>query len=155
MRQGASAIMEPETPDTRTICAGYGDRPDALLEILHDVQGAEGYIARDAILIVADALNLSRAEVFGVMSFYDDFRQEPAPKGMVKLCRAEACQAVGADKLARDLETRNIPTETVYCLGNCALGPAAMVEGRLLGRADRAKIEALVTAAKAGASANG
>ncbi len=142
--------MAPETSHTRTICAGYDDRPDALIEILHDVQARDGCIAKGHILIIAEALNLSRAEVFGVISFYDDFRSEPAPPGMVKLCRGEACQALGADKLAAELEAHGLATETVYCLGTCALGPAAMVETRLLGRADLEKIAALVSTTKAG-----
>ncbi len=131
------------------ICARYGNRSDALIEILHDVQETGGHITRDAIVGIAAALNISRADVFGTLSFYDDFRTEPVAAGMVKLCRAEACQSVGADALAARCDANGIAHETVYCLGNCALGPAAMVDGRLIGRANEEKLASAVRHAKA------
>lgn len=132
--------MTAKPADVAAICAGYGNRPDALIEILHDVQAAAGFISTEAMRAIAGALNISRADVYGTLSFYDDFRLEPGQKGMVKLCRAEACQSVGADALADRCTANGIAHEHVYCLGNCALGPAAMVEGRLIGRADADKI---------------
>lgn len=140
--------MTANAADTKAICGTYDNHPEALIEILHDVQAARGAISRDDIRVIAIALNLSRAEVFGTLSFYDDFHMEPAPKGLAKLCRAEACQAVGADGLAAACDAKGIAHEAVYCLGNCALGPAAMVEGRLIGRADAGKVGAAVRLAK-------
>jgi formate dehydrogenase subunit gamma len=129
----------------RAICERHGRKPDALIEILHELQHAHGYVPREAVPPVADALNISRAEVHGVVTYYHDFRSAPAGRVVVKLCRAEACQSVGVDALAADLEKRlgvasgetrsdgAVTLETVYCLGNCALGPAAMVNGKLYG----------------------
>jgi formate dehydrogenase subunit gamma len=122
-----------------TVCGTYGDQPSALLEILHDVQQALGYVPIDVIAAIAQRLNISKAEVHGVVSFYHDFSDKPRPSVVVKLCRAEACQAMGGDglaaeaaaKLADDNQTLVLP---VYCLGNCALAPAALVNDRLLGR---------------------
>jgi formate dehydrogenase subunit gamma len=135
------------------ICAARQNRPDALIEILHDVQESLGHLPKAAIQPIADMLNLSRAEVFGVVSFYHDFRTAPASGPVVKLCRAESCQAMGCDALAETLAGAvdwkgNAPEiRTVYCLGNCALSPAAMVGDRLIGRADIRKIaEAVATA---------
>ena len=137
------------------ICAARQNRPDALIEILHDLQEALGHIPKAAIQPIADRLNLSRAEVYGVVSFYHDFRTAPASGPVVKLCRAESCQAMGCDALAASLAGAvdwqgNAPEiRTVYCLGNCALSPAAMVGGRLIGRADVQKIVKTVAAARA------
>lgn len=135
------------TERAEALCATRANRPEALLEILHDLQDAAGFVPRDAIPAIAKALNLSRADVYGVVSFYHDFRDAPAAGPVVKLCRAEACQALGCETLAASLE-KNPPgvggekavIETVYCLGNCALGPSAMVGERLIGRADADKI---------------
>jgi len=135
----------------REICERYDDQPDALIEILHDLQAGTGFIHTDAMRTIAEALNLSRAEIQGVVSFYEDFRFEPETPGTVKICRAEACQAVGADQLAADLLAAKVPCEAVYCLGNCALGPAAMIETDLIGRATVAKIQSHAKHHKTGA----
>jgi len=132
--------MTANAADVDAICAAYGNKPDALIEILHDIQAAAGFISPGAMKEIATALNISRADVYGTLSFYDDFRTEPAAVPQVRLCRAEACQAVGADALAAACDANGITHGHVYCLGNCALGPAAMVEGRLIGRADAEKI---------------
>jgi formate dehydrogenase subunit gamma len=141
----------------RAICRRHGRRPDALLEILHELQHEHGYVPKAAVPPIADELNLGRAEVHGVITFYHDFRQEPAGRCVVELCRAEACQAVGADDLAADVEKRlkvksgetradgEITLKTVYCFGNCALGPAVTVSGKLYGGGVTAeRIESLV-----------
>ena len=126
-----------------------------LLPILHAVQEAFGHVPPAAVPVIAEALNLGRAEVHGVVTFYHDFRAEPAGKSVVKLCRAEACQAMGGDPVAEHAEralgvgfheTRadgKVTLEPVYCLGLCACAPAAMVNGRLVGRLDKAAVDAI------------
>ena len=107
------------------------NRIGALLPVLHDIQDKLGYVPPDAVPMIARALNLSRAEVHGVITFYTDFRSEPRPTRTVRICRAEACQAVGAQDLVDAAEGR---AEQVFCLGNCALGPSVEVDGRVVGR---------------------
>jgi formate dehydrogenase subunit gamma len=126
--------------------AAHGTRPGALLPILHAIQEELGFIPPGATGLVAEGLNISRADVHGVISFYHDFRSTPPGRTVIKLCRAEACQAVGAARLAQDFTARHrvafgetspdgaITLEAIYCLGNCALGPSAMVDGELVGR---------------------
>jgi formate dehydrogenase subunit gamma len=127
-----------------------------LLPILHGVQAAFGYVPQDTLPVIAAHLNISRAEVHGVVSFYHDFREAPAGRHVVKLCRAEACQAMGADALAGRVQAAlgcdwhdtagDVTLEPVFCLGLCACGPAAMVDGQLIGRADVDAIMAKVRA---------
>ncbi|MEO1091930.1 MAG: NAD(P)H-dependent oxidoreductase subunit E [Pseudomonadota bacterium] len=136
----------------RALIAPHLDVDGGLLPALHAVVEDRGWIEEPSITVVADAFNLSRAEVFGVVSFYDDFRTTPPGRHVVKLCRAEACQAVGAERLVRTMEERlaspidatsadgRVTLESVYCLGNCALGPAALVDGELRGRVDAADL---------------
>jgi formate dehydrogenase subunit gamma len=128
----------------------------ALLPILHALQNEFGYVDDAAIPLLADALNISNAEVLGTISFYHDFRRELAGQTVIKLCRAEACQSVGCEALveyAYDHHQLSIDAtstdgrvtfETVYCLGNCALGPAALVDGELIGRVDRQTLTELI-----------
>ncbi|MGY9045816.1 hypothetical protein P775_06900 [Puniceibacterium antarcticum] len=132
-----------------------------LLPILHALQSAFGHVPARAIPLLAEALNITKAEVHGVMSFYHDFREVPAGRHVVRICRAEACQAVGADALADATlaelgiawhgTTPNgaVTIEPVYCLGLCACGPAAMVDDRVVGRVDRAHMTALMKEAGA------
>jgi len=134
----AAAIVEAEA-----------DRPGALLPILHALNETFGCVPADAIPIVASALNLTRAEVHGVVSFYHDFRPEPPTGRLVKLCRAEACQARGGEALAAAIEAHlagrtDVAIEAVYCLGLCASGPAAMVDGRPYARLDAGALERLL-----------
>ncbi len=129
-----------------------------LLPILHAFNEHFGFISNDAIVLVADVLNLTRAEVHSVVGFYHDFRRQPAGRHVVKVCRAEACQSMGSEALAERLERalgisfgdttpdRRVTLEEVFCLGNCALSPNVMVDGELHGRADEAKVLALVGA---------
>ncbi|WP_300531006.1 NAD(P)H-dependent oxidoreductase subunit E [Maricaulis sp.] len=133
--------MSHHTDGIAEICAHYKDEPSALIEILHDVQARFGHVGDEAARDIAARLNITRADVQGVRSFYSDFTTAPASPARIKLCRAEACQAVGSEALAAALTARGIETEIVYCLGNCALGPAAMVQGRLIGRADADTLE--------------
>lgn len=120
-----------------------------LLPVLHALSERFGYLPAEAVPLVAEVLNLSRAEVQGVVSFYHDFRQSPAGRHRVKLCRAEACQAMGADALYAAVEARcgdpeAVTLEPVYCLGNCALSPAGLIDGKLYGRLDLDRTLALV-----------
>lgn len=119
-----------------------------LLPILHAIQEAFGYVPETAVPQIAKALTLSKAEVHGVISFYHDFRSAPAGRHVLKLCRAEACQTMGADAVADRIKQAlgidwhettpdgRVTLEPVFCLGLCACGPAAMVDGRLVGRVD-------------------
>lgn len=126
------------------------------MPILHALQAAYGAIEEGAIPIVADVLNLSRAEVYGVVSFYHDFRREPAGRHVVRLCRAEACQSAGGEALAAHAESAlgiatggttadgRVTLEAVYCLGLCAVAPSAMVDGRVVGRLDEERLDSLL-----------
>ena len=106
----------------------HAGREGALMPILNDVQAELGCVPPEAVPIIAEALNLSRADVHGVVTFYHDYKRVPADRPVVKLCRAEACQARGVDAIAPILEgDERIEVETVYCLGLCAIGPSAMV----------------------------
>jgi formate dehydrogenase subunit gamma len=133
-----------------TIVATHRHREGSLLPILHDVQDAFGYVPADAVPIIAELLNISRADLHGVITFYHDFRQEPLAKPVVKLCRAEACQARGVDRHAPILEQdKRIAVEPVYCLGLCASGPSAMIGDRVFARLDKMNVGRLVDEAVA------
>lgn len=119
------------------IIARHASREGPLLPILHDLQDEYGCVPPAAVPVIAEALNLSRAEVHGAISFYHDFRSEPPTRPVLKQCRAEACQARGADRIAAALESVDgIIVEPVYCLGLCASGPSAMAGDRVFGRLD-------------------
>jgi formate dehydrogenase subunit gamma len=138
------------------VIAGLTHLDGAMLPILHALQERFGYVDAAAIPLVAEALNVSRAEVHGVISFYHDFRSEPAGTHVLKLCRAEACQSMGAAALERHLSTHHglklgdttldgrLTVEGVYCLGNCALSPAALLDDTLIGRLDHEMLDAIV-----------
>lgn len=141
------------------------DLPGALLPILHDIQDQLGFVPPAATERLAQALNLSLAEVHGVITFYHDFRQAPPGHHVLKLCRAEACQAVGSGALEAHLQQQHgvgmgetsadgrLTVEPVYCLGNCALGPSLLFDGELKGRVDVRRLEALLASVKAGKAA--
>ncbi|MHA7889260.1 formate dehydrogenase subunit gamma [Roseicyclus sp.] len=140
-------------PEIDTIIAAHLHLEGPLLPILHALQAAYGHVPAEAHAPIAAALNITRAELHGVISFYHDFRDKPAGVHVVKICRAEACQAVGANALSEAVLAKlgldwhgttpdgRVTVEPVYCLGLCACGPAAMVDGALKGRA---KPEALL-----------
>ena len=139
------------------IISAHADLEGPLLPILHEVQETFGYVPRDALPVIASGLNLSRAEVHGVMSFYHDFREDRAGRHVLKLCRAEACQSLGADRIAEQVrgklgiewhETTQdgaVTLDPVFCLGLCACGPAAMVDGKLVGRVDDTRVEDILS----------
>ena len=129
------------------------------MPVLHAIQDALGYVPPDALPRVALALNLSRAEVHGVVTFYHDFRTSPPGRRIVKICRAEACQSMGAEALVAHAEaslgvalgaTRGdgwVTLEPVYCLGNCACSPAVLIDGELHGRVTPARLDELTRSA--------
>ena len=130
-----------------------------MLPILHALQEEFGYIDEAAEPLIADALNITRAEVHGVVTFYHDFRRQPAGRHVLKLCRAEACQAAGGEALAARAESRlgiafgsttadgRITLEPVFCLGLCSVSPSAMIDGRIVARLDERKLDTLLAEA--------
>jgi formate dehydrogenase subunit gamma len=130
----------------QSIAESLKGRPGALMLILRSVQDTIGWVPPDSVPLIAEILNLSRAEIHGVASFYHDFRHEPPAKNIIKVCRAESCQAMGAVALADHVKQRlncdfghssadgAFTLDAVYCFGNCACSPAVMVNGKLLGR---------------------
>jgi formate dehydrogenase subunit gamma len=154
--------FEPFTPERAVeIISAHADKEGALLPVLHALQHAFGHIPDDAVRIVAGALNLSRAEVHGVVTFYHDFRTQPGAARTIKLCRAEACQARGGAAIAAMAEEKlglamgesskdgQVALEEVFCLGLCASGPSAKLGDRLIGRLDEQRLDALIQEARA------
>lgn len=131
-------------------------RPEMLVQILHGFVDRCGFISDEAIRQIANELNLSRAEVHGVVSYYHDFRREPAGRRIVKICQAEACQSMGSRELTAHAERTlgvamhgttgdgETTLEPVYCLGNCACSPAVMVDGEVFGRVDGARLDEIL-----------
>ncbi len=136
------------------IIAAYAGQAGATLPILHAMQQTFGYIPALAIAQIAAALNLTRAEVHGIVSFYHDFRHAPPGRHVLRLCRAEACQSLGAEHLAAQVQARldvdwhdttpdgAVTLEPVFCLGLCAVGPSGMLDGKPLGRLDPERVSA-------------
>ena len=121
------------------VIATFRDEPGPVLIALQALQEKFGYVDEAALDLIANAFNVSRAEVFGVFTYYHDLKKKPS--SAVKICAAEACQAVGCDALIADAIKAGIEVEKAYCFGNCALGPAAMVGDRLIGRATVEKLK--------------
>lgn len=131
-------------------------RPELLMEILHAFVARYSYISEEAIRQIAKEVNLSRADVHGVVSFYHDFRTEPPGKHIVKICQAEACQAMGSRELTAHAEKSigtainstsadgKITLEPIYCLGNCACSPAVMIDEQVYGRVDNDRLDVLI-----------
>jgi formate dehydrogenase subunit gamma len=146
----------PSEERVREIIADHIALEGPLLPIFHALQTEYGHVPQLAIPVIAEVLNIGRAEVHGVMTFYHDFREEPAGKHVVKLCRAEACQAAGADRVADHARetlgvdwhgtTKNgaVTLEPVFCLGLCACGPAAMVDGRVVGLVTKKRFDKII-----------
>jgi len=139
---------------TRALVHEHRHLEGPLLPVLHAVQHEFGHVPEQAVPVIADELNLSRAEVHGVVTFYHDFRRAPAGQHIVKLCRAEACQSMGCEALVERAEDRlgiacgettpdgRVTLEAIYCLGLCATSPSAMIDGRLVGRLDAETLDA-------------
>jgi formate dehydrogenase subunit gamma len=144
MTAGATADSALQRRVREVVATHQGER-GALLPILHDIQAEFGYVDKAVVPILAAEMNLSRADVYGVISFYHDFRDEPVHGTVVRVCRAEACQANGAEAVFEHARrTPGVTVEQVFCFGNCALGPAVEVDGRLVGRVDAAKLDTMV-----------
>ncbi|PLP58416.1 formate dehydrogenase subunit gamma [Mesorhizobium loti] len=141
---------------TAAVISTMKDLEGPLLPILHGVQEEFGYVPQEALLVIADALNLSRAEVHGVATFYHDYRKQPAGRHVLKLCQAEACQSMGSDAIAAKVKQalgigfhetardNSVTLEPVYCLGLCACAPSAMLDGQVIGRLDDEAIDEIV-----------
>lgn len=148
-------MLDAVTPRIAEILNDHAGLEGALLPILHAVQAEFGHIPQETVPQIAKALNISRAEVHGVITFYHDFRETPAGRHSVKICRAEACQAMGGTALAdhardklgidwHETSKSGVTLEPIFCLGLCACAPAAMVNGKLLGRVDCAKLDTVI-----------
>lgn len=151
------ALPSEQRDAVRAACTQWRDRRGNLLPVLHAVQSQIGFVPKAAVALIASELNRSRAEVHGVISFYHDFRTEPPARHRLRLCRAEACQALGARQLEAHARAAiglspgqqasadgAISLEPVYCLGNCALGPAMMIDDRLCARVSTARFDQLL-----------
>ncbi|WP_374300760.1 formate dehydrogenase subunit gamma [Paracoccus sp. (in: a-proteobacteria)] len=146
----------PTEEEIRGVVAPLASLEGPLLPMLHALQETWGFVPQAAVPVLADILNLGRAEVHGVISFYHDFRDHPAGRHVLKICRAEACQSMGANALAESTlqklgigwhdTTANgaLTVEPVYCLGMCACAPAAMVDGKVVGRVDDARMDRIL-----------
>jgi len=145
-----------ESAVVRRIVAVHQGRPGPLLEVLHGIQSALGFVPTAAVPLVAEGLNISRAEVHGVLTFYHYFRSSRPGRHTVSLCQAESCQSMGSEALAAHARRRlgidfhqttangEFSLEPIYCLGNCACSPAAMIDGRLYGRVTPEAFDALI-----------
>jgi len=159
MKRAATGSSLPDLPESvrlvvLDVTGRLKDLPGALLPVLHGIQDALGHVPEAAVPLIAREMNLSRADVHGVISFYHYFRQQPAGKHVIYLCRAESCQAMGAVTLEKHVKQRlgvdfhqttrdgQYTLEPVYCLGNCACSPAMMVDGELHGRVTPERFDA-------------
>ena len=154
----ASATPPPTNETIERVIEQLRHKAGALLPVLHGIQDALGFIPPDAVPLIADRLNLSRAEVHGVVTFYHDFRTSPPGRHVVRVCQAESCQSMGSEALAAHAKARlginfhetsatgGVTLEAVYCLGNCACSPAVTVDGRVHGRMTAERFDRLVEA---------
>jgi formate dehydrogenase subunit gamma len=160
MQREEPFMMTDVATRSREIAAAHSGLDGPLLPVLHAVQEAFGHVPQEALPEIARELDLSVAEIFGTMSFYPDFRTEAGGRRTLRLCRAEACQAMGADTLAREMRERlgvdwhettpdgAVTLEPVFCLGLCACGPAALIDDRPVGRASAARLEGMLRGGK-------
>ncbi len=163
MKRAVTGSSLPDIPESvrlvvLEVTGRLKDLPGALLPVLHGIQDALGYVPEVAVPLIAREMNLSRADVHGVISFYHYFRQQPPGKHVIYLCRAESCQAMGAVTLEKHVKQRlgvdfhettqdgRYTLEPVYCLGNCACSPAMMVDGELKGRVTPERFDAWLAA---------
>lgn len=150
----------PTADEIRDVVTPLTALEGPLLPMLHAIQAEWGHVPQAAVPVLADVLNLGRAEVHGVVSFYHDFRDHPAGRHILKICRAEACQSMGGAAMAAGVLDRlgvdwhgttadgAVTVEPVYCLGLCACGPTAMLDGQLMGRVDGDRLVTALEAAR-------
>lgn len=155
-RKEEAQATTPAQVAALAVCARHGNQPDELLEIFHELQHELGFVPEETLPIIAQSLNRSRAEIYGVVSFYHDFKRHPVGKHIVKICRAEACQSMGTDALCQHAEKSlqtplggttadgSVTIEQVFCLGNCALSPAVMVGEKLYGKVDAKRFDEII-----------
>ena len=148
--------MTTQLEQVTEVITGLQNKPGALLPILHGIQDKLGYIPTDSVSLIAEALNQSRADIHGVISFYHQFRTTPPGKHTVEVCRAEACQSMGARQLEAHAKSslgvdyhgttvdRSVTLEEVYCLGNCACAPSVRVNDEIVGRVTPKKFDQLI-----------
>lgn len=153
-------VMQPASTElaarTAAVISEMKSLEGPLIPILHGIQEEFGYVPQESLPIIAEALNISRAEVHGVFTFYHDFRHHPAGRHVLKVCQAEACQSMGSDAVAAQIKQKlgigfhettkdgAVTLEPIYCLGLCACAPAAMLDGEVIGRLDADKIDEIV-----------
>jgi formate dehydrogenase subunit gamma len=154
--------VSPQIEDVLRIARELKDKPGALLPILHGIQEELGYVPPEAIPTIAEVLNLTRAEVHGVVTFYHDFRSEAPGRHIVRICQAESCQATGSTALSahavkqlgvdfhHTTSDKEFTLERVYCLGNCACSPSVMVDGEVYGRVTPEKLNSILKEARQG-----
>lgn len=147
----------PTEEEIRSVISPLASLEGPLLPMLHALQDNYGYVPQACVPVLADVLNLGRAEVHGVISFYHDFRDHPTGRHVLKICRAEACQSMGANALAEATLRKlgigwhdttpdgRVTVEPVYCLGMCACAPAAMIDGKVVGRVDDARMDRILS----------
>jgi formate dehydrogenase subunit gamma len=140
----------PKADPAVAMCARYFNKPDQLIEILHDLQHEVGHVPQASLPVIAKALNLSRAEVHGVVTFYHDFHTDKPAKHVIKICAAEACQSMGSREIVKLAEKltkgKKVTLESTYCLGLCASSPAMMVNERPVARVDAKKLKTVIGA---------
>lgn len=153
-------LVETDLARVSEIIAAHSSLDGPTLPILHALQEEFGYIPEDAVPMIASALNLSRAEIHGAVTFYHDFRHKPAGKHVLKLCRAEACQSMNGTQIAGDFLAKlgigwgdttpdgMLTVEGVYCLGLCACAPSALYDGEPIGRLDQERLDAVIQEAR-------
>ena len=156
-----SAQPSPSAEDIRTAITPFLALEGPMLPMLHAIQDAFGHVPETAVPVLAETLNLGRAEVHGVISFYHDFREAPAGRHVLKICRAEACQTMGADAMADRIKKAlgidwhettadgRVTLEPVFCLGLCACAPSALVDGKLVGRLDEEAVQQIASEVRA------
>lgn len=155
MSTQANTSASPCMDMIEAVCAAEAARAGGLLPALHAIQDAAGFIPPESVPVIADAFNLSRAEVHGVLTFYHHFRSTPPAQHAIHICRAEACQSMGAEQLVRHAEAKlgcrmkesagkGFSLDPVYCLGHCAASPAIMIDDTVHARVTPERFDALV-----------
>jgi formate dehydrogenase subunit gamma len=156
MQQASTQAPVDVVARTQAVIEAMAGLEGPLLPILHGVQDEFGFVPEASLPVIAEALNISRAEAHGVVSFYHDYRRAPAGRHVLKLCQAEACQSMGSERVAALVKATlgigfhetsadgSVTLEPVYCLGLCACAPAAMLDGEVIGRVDASAIEEIV-----------